>query len=146
MEVMEELEKGYWILSESTASYGAAPKSHRDLKMYQRAFALAIEVSSLSKHFPKDELFALTSQIRRSSRSVCATITEACRKRRYRAAFIAKLSDAETEAAETQTWLEFAQAEKYMDSETHSRLADDYEALIKSIVSVINHADSWVLK
>ena len=83
-------------------------RSHRDLDVYRRAFATAMQIFRLSKTFPKDETFSLTDQGRRSSRSVCANLAEAWRKRRYEAAFISKLSDAETEAGETQVWLEFA--------------------------------------
>ena len=83
-------------------------QTHRDLKVYAIAFDAAMRVFELSKHFPKEETYSLTDQIRRSSRSVCANIAEAWRKRRYEAAFVSKLIDCEREAAETQTWLEFA--------------------------------------
>src|SRR5215207_5529085 len=91
--------------------------SHRELQVCQRAFAAAIKVFHLSKRFPKNETYSLTDQVRRSSRSVCANITEAWRKRRYEGAFISKLSDAETEAAETQVWLEFARECEYLADE-----------------------------
>lgn len=77
-----------------------------------------MEIFELSKSFPKEELYSLTDQIRRSSRSVCANTSEAWRKRRYKAVFIYKLSDAGQEAAETQTWLEFSLACKYIDEQT----------------------------
>lgn len=76
---------------------------HQELEIYKKASAAAMQVFNLSKSFPKEEVFSLTNQIRRSSRSVCAKLAEAWRKRRYEAAFIAKLNDAEGEAAETQT-------------------------------------------
>lgn len=79
-------------------------RTHRDLEVFQRAMDAAMRVLEVSKAFPKKETYSLTDQVRRSSRSVCANITEAWRKRRYEAAFISKLSDAETEAAETQVW------------------------------------------
>jgi four helix bundle protein len=78
--------------------------SHRDLEVYKRAFEAATRIFDLSKTFPKEELYSLTDQIRRSSRSVCANLAEAWRKRRYEAAFISKLNDVEAEAAETQSW------------------------------------------
>src|SRR5438093_11974353 len=87
---------------------GEAIRSHRELQVYQRAFRAAMEIFEITKSFPRDEIFSLTDQIRRSSRSVNMNLAEAWRKRRYQAAFIAKLSDAETEAAETQTAIEFA--------------------------------------
>jgi four helix bundle protein len=83
-------------------------QKHTDLEVYKKAFTVAMEVFQASKSFPKEETYSLTDQIRRSSRSVCANLAEAWRKRRYEAAFIAKLSDAESEAAETQVWTEFA--------------------------------------
>lgn len=89
--------------------------SVRELDVYRLAFNTAMEIFQLSKEFPQEEKFSLTDQMRRSSRSVCANISEAWRKRRYKAVFINKLTDAEQEAAETQTWLEFALGCKYID-------------------------------
>src|SRR5262245_23152132 len=93
-------------------------ESHRDLQVYQKAFAASSEIIRLTKSFPKDEMYSLTDQIRRSSRSVCANLAEAWRKRRYPAHFTSKISDAEAEAAETQVWLEFAVDCGYIASET----------------------------
>jgi four helix bundle protein len=87
---------------------GQKIKTHEDLRVYQTAFDAAIKIFELSKKFPIEERYSLTDQIRRSSRSVCANLAEAWRKRRYQAAFIAKLSDSEAEAAEVQVWLKFA--------------------------------------
>src|SRR6266550_2379375 len=87
----------------------------RDLEVYQNALATGLRVYELSKKFPPEEKYSLTDQIRRSSRSVCANLAEAWRKRRYEAAFIAKLSDSESEAAETQVWTEFAVKCGYLD-------------------------------
>jgi four helix bundle protein len=81
---------------------------HRELEVYQKAMDVAMRIFELSKRFPKEETYSLTDQIRRSSRSVCANLAEAWRKRRYEKAFVSKLSDVEAEAAETQVWLEFA--------------------------------------
>src|SRR5438309_4969434 len=83
-------------------------RSHRGLDVYSKAFETAMRIFELSKRFPKEETYSLTDQIRRSSRSVCANLAEAWRKRRYEAAFVAKLGDSEAEAAETQTWIQFA--------------------------------------
>src|SRR5262249_42936417 len=83
-------------------------REHTELAVYQKGFDAAMLIFEMSKKFPKEETYSLTDQIRRSSRSVCANLAEAWRKRRYKAAFIAKLSDAESEAAETQVWIEFA--------------------------------------
>jgi four helix bundle protein len=81
-----------------------------------------MEIFEISKTFPKEELYSLTDQIRRSSRSVCANVAEAWRKRRYKAVFVNKLSDSGQEAAETQTWLEFSFACKYINRPAHSLL------------------------
>jgi four helix bundle protein len=83
-------------------------RTHRDLVVYQKGFTASMQIFELSKKFPKEEVYSLTDQIRRFSRSVCANLTEAWRKRRYEKAFISKLSESESEAAETQVWLEFA--------------------------------------
>lgn len=81
-------------------------QQHTELEVYKKAFDAAMLIFQESKGFPKEEIYSLTDQIRRSSRSICANLAEAWRKRRYKAAFISKLSDAESEAAETQVWLE----------------------------------------
>jgi four helix bundle protein len=83
-------------------------KTHRDLEVYKESFDLAMQIFRESKSFPKEERYSLTDQVRRSSRSICANLAEAWRKRRYEGSFISKLSDAEAEAAETQVWIEFA--------------------------------------
>ena len=80
--------------------------SYKDLRVFQDAFELAMEIYQMTKLFPPEEKYSLTDQLRRSSRSVCNNIGEAWRKRRYKAAFIAKISDAETEACETQISLQ----------------------------------------
>ena len=82
---------------------------HTDLEVYNLAFNTACQIFELTKEFPKEERYSLTDQIRRSSRSVCANIAEAWRKRRYPAAFINKLNNAEAEATETQVWLDFCE-------------------------------------
>jgi four helix bundle protein len=93
-------------------------RSHKELRVYQNAMELAMEIYHLTKEFPPEEKYSLVDQIRRSSRSVCANIAEAMRKRRYQAAFIAKLNDAEGEACETQVWIELSYRCNYLDLET----------------------------
>jgi four helix bundle protein len=93
----------------------------RDLDVYQNAFAAGLHIYELSKRFPSEERYALIDQIRRASRSVCANIAEAWRKWRYEAAFIAKLSDAESEAAETQVHLEFKFCHSYQTTISPTR-------------------------
>lgn len=118
---------------------------HQDLDVYKRAFKASMEIFNLSKKFPKEETYSLIDQIRRSSRSVCANLAEAWRKRRYEAAFISKLSDAEAEAAETQTWIEFAAECEYLPRETGRSVWKAYDNIITTLVGMINHADSWIL-
>ena len=119
--------------------------AHGQLEVYRKAFETAMVIFELSKKFPKEETYSLTDQIRRSSRSVCANLAEAWRKRRYEASFISKLNDVEAEAAETQTWLEFALACGYLKKEEASDLRSTYERIIGTVVGMINHADSWIL-
>lgn len=104
-----------------------------------------MQIFELSRQFPKEETFSQTDQIRRSSRSVCSNIAEAWRKRRYEAAFVAKLNDSEGEAAETQTWLEFSVRFGYLEKETGRKLFKDYDEIISMLVSMINNTDVWVL-
>jgi four helix bundle protein len=116
---------------------------HQDLEVYRKAFEAAMQIFEISTSFSKEETYSLTDQIRRSSRSVCANIAEAWRKRRYIAAFISKISDAEGEAAETQTWIEFAVRCGYLDTEKGRELFKEYDEVISMLVAMINNADSW---
>jgi len=109
------------------------------------AFAAAMKIFELSKSFPKEEKYSLTDQIRRASRSVCSNIGEAFRKRRYPAAFVSKLSDAEGEAAETQVWIEFAVKCEYLAKEIGDELDKTYDHILGKIVNMINHPEDWTL-
>ncbi|HSO74236.1 MAG TPA: four helix bundle protein [Blastocatellia bacterium] len=109
-------------------------RTHRDLEVYQLAFGAAMEIFNLSKTFPKEERYSLTDQIRRSSRSVCSNLAEAWRKRRYEAAFVSKLNDSEAEAAETQTWIEFAVKCEYVDRRTARELYRKYNQFWASLL------------
>ncbi|MEM9214517.1 MAG: four helix bundle protein [Cyanobacteria bacterium P01_F01_bin.150] len=120
-------------------------KTHEDLEVYQVAFGAAMRIFEVSKVFPVEERYSLTDQIRRSSRSVCANLAEAWRKRRYRAAFIAKLSDAEAEAAETQVWLKFAVKCGYLDVAIAKDLYQGYNRVLGSLVKMINTPNNWLL-
>lgn len=103
-----------------------------------------MSIFELSKSFPKEETYSLTDQIRRSSRSVPANIAEAWRKRRYRAAFIAKLNGAEGEAAETQTWLEISVRSGYVSRDTAKELFNEYDEIISMLVSMENNPNKWL--
>ena len=118
---------------------------HRDLDVYNSAFDAAMRIFELSKAFPKEEIYSLTDQMRRSSRSVCANLAEAWRKRRYEKAFVSKLSDAESEAAETQVWLEFAFKCNYLQREDTSLLYEQYSNILRTIVGMINNPETWVI-
>lgn len=119
--------------------------SFRELEVFQVAFDLAMEVYRLSRSFPSEERFGLVSQLVRSSRSICANIGEAWRRRRYPAAFIAKLTDAEAEAAETRIHLDFAMACGYIDAHVHASLDQRYDELLGKLVRMIASADTWAV-
>jgi len=121
-------------------------RTHRDLEVYCKAFDAAVRIFELSKKFPKEEQYSLTDQIRRASRSVCANLAEAWRKRRYEAAFISKLSDSEGEAAETQVWLEFAVKCGYMRRDEGADLYRTYDNTLGTLVGMINHPETWILR
>ncbi len=104
-----------------------------------------MQIFEVSKQFPKEETYSLTDQIRRSSRSVCANLAEAWRKRRYEAAFVNKLNDSEGESAETQTWLEFAVKCGYLNAQDGRALFKVYDEIIAMLVTMINHPNAWVL-
>lgn len=118
---------------------------HNDLEVYRRAFEAAMRIFELSKSFPKEETYSLTDQLRRSSRAVCANLAEAWRKRRYEKLFIATLTVAESEAAETQVWLEFATKCGYLEANEARELYRAYHAIIATLMGMINHPETWIL-
>ena len=118
-------------------------REFRDLRVYQSAFESAAQIYKLSKQFPVEERYSLTDQIRRSSRSICANIAEAWKKRRYQAAFVSKLSDAEAEAAETQLWLDMALRCGYLDANAHRDLLDRYDHICAQLAKMMDSADLW---
>lgn len=113
--------------------------------MYRMGFEAAMKVFEVTKGFPKEEVYSLTDQIRRSSRSVCANIAEAWRRRRYEGSFVSKLNDAEAEAAETQVWLEFAVKCGYLETEVGRELYTIYDHILGKIVNMILHPEQWVI-
>jgi len=116
---------------------GAKMLGHRGLKVYQLAYKLAMEIFDESKSFPKEERYSLTDQIRRSSRSVATNIAEGYRKRRYQNMFISKMADADSEATETQVWLDFAYDCNYLSQERHDELMSGYEEVGKMLGSMM---------
>ena len=121
-------------------------QKHTELNVYKLSFDMAMQIFQASRSFPREETYSLTDQIRRSSRSVCANLAEAWRKRRYEGAFIAKLSDAESEAAETQVWTEFAVKCDYLDRKQATLFYRAYDRILRMLVAMINKPGSWIIE
>jgi four helix bundle protein len=114
-----------------------------DLDVYRTAFRAAMDLFERSKQWPKVEQYALTDQIRRSSRAVCANLSEAWRKRRYPKHFVSKLSDADAEASETRTWLRFAHSCEYLDEEPFRELDEQYDQICGGLVRMMSAPEEW---
>ena len=117
---------------------------YRDLKVYQKAYQLAMAIFNMSKTFPKEERYALTDQIRRSSRSIAENIAEGYRKRQYPKMFVSKLADADGEVAETQVWLDFAHDCGYVSSEAYESLIKGYAEIGKMLGSMIKAPEKFL--
>ncbi len=115
----------------------------RELKVYQLAFRSAMDIYRLTEKFPKEEKYALTDQIRRSSRSVCSNLAEGWHKHRYQAAFTCKLTDSIQEASETNTWLEFSLACGYIGKKDFDTYFEDYEHIIAQLITMQSKADTF---
>jgi four helix bundle protein len=120
--------------------------NYKELRVYQNAMDSAMEIFELTKDFPSEEKYSMVDQIRRSSRSVCANLAEAWRKRRYEAMFISKLSDSESEASETQVWIEFARRCRYLTEPKAQGLDEKYDHIVAQLVIMIHESNKWVLK
>jgi len=118
-------------------------KHFRDLEVYQKAFEMAMKIFEITKVFPVEERYSLVDQIRRSSRAVCSNLAEAWRKRKYVAVFKNKLTDSMQEASETQSWLEFCLACKYIEQTSFKELDDEYERIISMINSMERNAGKF---
>ncbi|MFZ0964463.1 MAG: four helix bundle protein [Terriglobia bacterium] len=118
-------------------------RGHRDLKVFQLAYSTAMHIFKESKTFPHEERYSLTSQIRRSSRSVAANIAEGFRKRQYPSMFVSKLADSDAEATETQVWLDFARDCGYLSTEHHIELIGRYEQVGKMLNAMIEHPERF---
>ena len=121
-------------------------KSAKDLIVYQKAYELAMEIFEASKKFPAEEKYSLTDQIRRSSRSVCTNLREAWAKRRYEAHFVSKLTDADGENGETETWLDFACDCEYLSKPDRAMLSEKCREVGAMLGSMINAPTSFILK
>lgn len=120
--------------------------SAKDLEVYKIAYALAMEIFEISRGWPPEEKYSLTDQIRRASRSVCTNLREAWAKRRYEAHFISKLTDADGENSETETWLEFAKDCGYLCMEDHQRLSEQCRSVGKMLGSILRNPDPFLLR
>jgi four helix bundle protein len=120
--------------------------SAKDLKVYQEAYALAMEIFEINKTWPVEEKYSLTDQIRRSSRSVCSNLREAWAKRRYEAHFLSKLTDADGENSETDTWLDFAKDCGYLGVNDYERLAEKCNSVGKMLGSMLRNPEPFLLR
>lgn len=118
-------------------------KGFKDLIVYQKAFELSIEIFHVSRNFPREEIYSLTDQIRRSSRSIGANIAESWPKRKYEKAFIAKLIDAQSESCETIHWLDESIALKYFDQEKHHELTEKTLEIQRMLQSMIQNPSKF---
>ena len=119
--------------------------SAKDLRVYRKAYALAMEIFRISKVWPPEEKYSLTDQIRRSSRSVCANLREAWAKRRYQAHFVSKLTDSDGENSETDTWLDFAKDCGYISVESHERLTIDCKEVGAMLGAMLNKPGAFLV-
>lgn len=131
-----------FFVAEPAGGYGFA-RDYSDLRAYHLAFETTMRIFALSRDWPAEERYALTDQIRRSSRSVCGNIAEAWRKRRFPKHFVSKLSDADAEAAETENWLRFAHACGYIDHDTYQQLLDHCNHACRMLTNMMAHPDKW---
>lgn len=118
-------------------------RNYHDLIVYQKAFTAACKVFEISREFPKEERYALTDQIRRSSRSVAANIAEAWAKKIYPKSFVSKLSDSLAEEMETEVWLQFCSKHEYISNEVYKQFINDYEEIRKMLTSMINNSERF---
>jgi four helix bundle protein len=118
-------------------------RGYKDLKVYQASYQVALEIHRVTKGFPFEEKYSLTDQVRRSSRSVAATLAEAWKKRRYQKAFISKLVDCAGEAAETEVWLDFALDFGYLEPAQHDAFMSKYDQINRMLFGMIDKADKF---
>ena len=112
--------------------------------IYQKAFGVAMEIFQLTKSFPKEETYSLVDQMRRSSRSVAANLSEAFRKRHYPKLFVSKIVDCESEAAETQVWIDFAKECHYIDQSTSQKHTEQYDEILRMAIGMKLHPEDWL--
>ena len=118
-------------------------RGFRDLIVYQLSYKLALEIFAHTKSYPKEELFLLTDQIRRSSRSVPANVAEAWRRRKYPKSFVNKLTDSLAEESETEVWLDFSKDLKYITFEKYKYFTSKYDEVARMLSSMIDNPDKF---
>ena len=118
--------------------------SYKDLEVYKKAHALAMAIFEISKSFPAEEKYSLTDQVRRSSRSVCANLGEAYRRRKYPAHFLSKLTDSDAENTETEIWIQFAFDCKYINETNFRELSEKSSEVGRMIGYMLNHPDKFL--
>ncbi len=120
-------------------------RSYQELRVYQAAMETAMSIFRVTRAFPAEEKYSMVDQMRRSSRSVCANIAEAWRRRRYPAHFAAKLGDAESEAEETRVWIDFALRCGYLSQSQATELDTNYDGILGQLVRMISEPDKWAI-
>jgi len=118
-------------------------RGYKDLKVYQKAYELALQLHKVTRTFPKDEKYSLVDQIRRSSRSVAANLAEAWKKRRYEKAFISKLIDCAGEAGETEVWLDFSMDFGYLDQKSYQEFLKGYDEVNRMLYGMIDKSEKF---
>ena len=118
-------------------------RGYKDLKVYQLAYALAMDIFQETKRFPPDERYSLTDQLRRSSRSITANLAEAWKKRKYEKAFLSKLVDCSGEAAEVEVWLDLSLDCGYLPKEKHEHFVSKYDEVGRMLYSMINQPEKF---
>lgn len=121
-------------------------KNYTDLRVFQNAMEAAMKIFELTGSFPAEEKYAMTDQMRGSSRSVCSNLSGAWRKRRHKDAFVAKLNDAESQACETQVWVEFARKCNYLEDDVCDGLHSAYDLILGQLLKMINEPYKWLIK
>ncbi len=124
----------------------ATIRSYKELRVYQAAMEATMKVFELTKSFPPEEKYSMVDQMRRSSRSVCANLGEAWRRRRYPAHFASKLGDAEAEAEETRVWLELACRCRYITTEQAAELDECHDKILGQLVRMISEPEQWTIR
>jgi four helix bundle protein len=121
-------------------------RSYRELRVYQAAMDSAMKIFELTKTFPSEEKYSMVDQIRRSLRSVCSSIAESWRKRRYPAHFVSKITDSTSEAEETRVWLEFSLRCNYLSENRFEELDNTYDLIIGQLVKMESEPQKWTIR